>query len=198
MKKMKLIFTRIFLVLGILFVFSTVAHAQKLVVKNNLLYDLTASPNLGAEVRVADKWTAQLFVGGNFWDMKKSVNRKWRHVVLQPEARYWLCNTFDGHFFGAHLLYSHYNASNISFPLGIWSGVKNRRYQGDLGAIGVSYGYSHILSNRWSIEGTIGIGYGVTRFREYDCVECGSFYGSRTKHLIMPTKLAISIIYNIM
>jgi hypothetical protein len=198
MMKTKLIFKRTLLALGMLFVFSTVVHAQKLVVKNNLLYDLTATPNIGAELRLAPKWTAQLYVGGNFWDMKKSVNRKWRHVVVQPEARYWLCNTFNGHFFGINLLYSHYNASNIDFPFGIWSDVKNRRRQGDLGAIGLSYGYSHMLSKRWSIEGTVGLGYGVTRFREYDCVTCGAFYGSRTKHLLMPTKLAVSIVYNIL
>jgi hypothetical protein len=197
MMKTKLIFERTLLALGMLFVFSTVVHAQKLVVKNNLLYDLTATPNIGAELRLAPKWTAQLYVGGNFWDMKKSVNRKWRHVVVQPEARYWLCSPFAGHFFGAHLLYSHYNAGNIDFPLGLWSGAKDHRYQGDLGAIGLSYGYSHMLSKRWSIEGTIGIGYGITRYRKYDCEHCGTFYGSETKHLLMPTKLAISIIYNL-
>lgn len=195
--KTKRIIARICLPLLLTMLLVPAAQAQKLVVKNNLLYTLTASPSIGAEYKVADKWTTQLYVGGNFWDMKKSTNKKWRHILVQPEARYWLCNTFDGHFFGVHLIYSHYNAGNIDFPLGLWSDASNRRYQGDLGAIGLSYGYSHMLSKRWSIEGSVGLGYGVTRFREYDCTTCGTFYGSRTKHMLMPTKLAVSLVYNL-
>lgn len=171
------------------------ASAQQFAVKTNLLYDATTSPNLGLEMRLADKWTAQVVAGLNVWDINSDKNRKWRHVLIQPEARYWLCSTYAGHFIGGHLLYSHYNAGNVHLPFGMWSGLQSHRYQGDLGAIGISYGYSWMLGKRWSLEGSVGVGYGITHYRKYDCVECGSFYGTETKHLFMPTKLALSVVY---
>ena len=40
-----------------------------------------------------------------------------------PEARYWLCAPFSGHFIGANLMYSHYNAGGIKLsaaePIGV-------------------------------------------------------------------------------
>ena len=48
----------------IMFLFVTLtASAQKVAVKTNLLYDVTTTLNLGAEFRLAPKWT--LDVSGN-------------------------------------------------------------------------------------------------------------------------------------
>lgn len=171
------------------------ASAQRVALKTNLLYDATTSPNLGFEMKLSDKFTGQVVTGLNVWDINSSKNRKWRHVLVQPELRYWLCQPFGGHFFGAHLLYTHYNAANVHLPFGLWSGLRGHRYQGDLGAVGISYGYSWMLDNRWSIEGSVGVGYGITHYKKYDCEHCGTFYGTQTRHLLMPTKLALSIIY---
>ena len=52
-----------------------------------------------------------------------------------------------------------------------------------------------MLGNRWSIEGSVGVGYGITHYKKYDCEHCGTFYCTQTRHLLMPTKLALSIIY---
>ena len=172
-----------------------VAHGQQMAVKTNLLYDATTSPNLGFEMKLGEKWTGQLVAGLNVWDINSSKNRKWRYVLVQPEMRYWLCEPFAGHFFGAHLLYTHYNAGNVKLPFGLWSGLKNHRYQGDLGGIGVAYGYSWMIDNRWSVEASVGVGYGITHYKKYDCEHCGTFYGTETKHLFMPTKLALSVVY---
>ena len=49
----------------IMFLFVTLtASAQKVAVKTNLLYDVTTTLNLGAEFRLAPKWT--LDVSGNY------------------------------------------------------------------------------------------------------------------------------------
>jgi hypothetical protein len=50
---------------------------------------------------------------------------------------------------------------------------------------------------RWSIEGVVGLGYGITRYDKYACAVCGSKIGEDTKGVFMPTKLAISVIYYI-
>ncbi|WP_418447357.1 DUF3575 domain-containing protein, partial [Barnesiella intestinihominis] len=42
---------------------------------------------------------------------------------------------------------------------GIFPDVKKYRYQGNTYGAGLSYGYQWILTPRWSIEGSIGVGY---------------------------------------
>lgn len=173
--------------------FALAASAQHVALKTNALYLATATPNLGAEVRLAPKWTLNASVGYNPFTF--SDNRKWRHVAVEPEVRYWLCSTFAGHFFGAQLLYSHYNAGNVKLPLGIFKELEDHRFQGDLGAVGIGYGYSWMLSRHWSLEAEAAVGVGVTRYDKYECAKCGDKVGSETRWLFMPTKLALNVVY---
>lgn len=170
--------------------------AQKVVVKNNLLYDATATPNLGFDVRVAPRWTVGVLAGYNPFPLH-DAERKWKHVLIAPETRYWLCSAFSGHFVGANLLYSHYNVGGLHLPFGLVKRLRNERYQGDLYGIGASYGYSWMLSNRWSIEANAGLGYGYTHYKRYNCIKCGNYKGIDAKHHLMLTQLGISIVYNI-
>lgn len=170
------------------------AKAQNVAVKTNALYWATASLNAAAEAKVADKWTVDLSVGYNPFTF--SDNKKLKHIAVQPEARYWLCRVFSGHFVGAHILYSHYNAGGINLP--VFPELKDNRFQGDLGAIGIAYGYSWMLpSKRWSIEAEIGLGYGITKYSKYECATCGSKLAEETRSLFLPTKLALTVVYYI-
>ena len=87
---------------GLIFCFG--AKAQNVAVKTNLLYDAAATINAGVEVGLAPKWT--LDVSGNFNGWTMSDDRKWKHWMIQPEARYWFCDRFAGHFLGIHALNS--------------------------------------------------------------------------------------------
>lgn len=80
-------------------------------------------------------------------------------------------------------------------PFGIWKGLRDHRYQGDLGAVGVLYGYNWPISNHSSIEATVGVGVGITKFDKYDCSVCGAFKENETKVFFMPTKIALSYVY---
>lgn len=174
----------------------TKLSAQSIVLKNNLLYDATATPNLGLEVRVAPKWTVGLMAGYNPFPLHDS-ERKWKHVLISPEFRYWCCSAFAGHFVGANLIYSHYNAGGIHLPFGLVKSLRTERFQGDLAGIGAFYGYSWILSNRWSVEADIGIGYGYTHYKRYSCIKCGSFKGTDVKHHLILSKIGLSVVYNL-
>lgn len=172
------------------------AMAQHTAVKTNALYWATATPNLAFETRIARKWTTELSVGWNPFTF--SDNKKLKHIAVQPEVRYWLCSPYAGHFFGLHLIYSHYNAGGIDVPFGLFSNLKDYRFQGDLGAAGLGYGYSWMLpGNHWSIEAEIGLGVGITKYGKYECATCGSKVADEKKTFFMPTKAAISIVYNI-
>ena len=84
--------------------------AQNVAVKTNLLTDIAASPNLGIEIGLAPKWSLDVTGEINDWDINR---HKWKHWFVQPEARYWLCETFGGHFFGLHAIGGQYNFGNI-------------------------------------------------------------------------------------
>ena len=85
--------------------------AQNIGVKTNLLYDLTSTINLGAEIGLAPKWTLDLSGNYNAWAFKN--DKKWKHWMAQPEARYWFCEAFNGHFLGLHLLGGQFNVGNV-------------------------------------------------------------------------------------
>ena len=64
---------------------SVSVSAQKVAVKTNLLYDATATINLGLEIALAPKWTLDVSGNYNAWDFGN--DRKWKHFLVQPEAR---------------------------------------------------------------------------------------------------------------
>ena len=166
--------------------------AQNIAVKNNILYDASTTPNFGIELGLSNKWTGGINVALNPWTF--SDNKKLKHLLVAPQLRYWLCESFSGHYFGANIAYVHYNVSDIKFPFGLYGGVDGERRQGDLAAIGASYGYSWILSPHWSLEAEAGLDLGYTWSDRYDSPKCGTYRGSDNKFLVLP-KLALNIVY---
>ena len=111
--------------------------AQNWAVKTNLLYDMTATMNLGAEVRMSPQWTLDVSANWNPWTF--SDNKKWKQLVVQPEARYWFCEAFNGHFVGAHLLGGIYNMGNwdtdFTFLGTDFGKLKDYRFEGWMWAL---------------------------------------------------------------
>ena len=193
------------------------AVSQRVALRNNLLYDATLSPNLGAEVCLDSTWTLGLNVGFNAWDIDKATNKKWRHVLVSPNVR-WYHNpkrdtvsvsgqsqnsrsTLDYevvtrrvNYLELDVIYSHFNVGNTKIPFGLYSAVKDRRLQGDLLALGGKYGYSWILSRDWRIEAEAGIAVGYAWFKEYDCDHCGTFYGKGDRIFLLP-QLGVNVVY---
>lgn len=189
---------RLLIVSICLVVASLTASAQNVVVKTNLLYDITATANLGIEFKVAPKWTVD--ISGNFNAWTFSDNKKWKHWVLQPEARYWLCERFNGHFVGAHLVGGIYNMGNwntdFTFLGTDFGQLKEHRYEGWLVGAGIAYGYHWMLGRHWSVEAEIGIGYVYTQADKYECPRCGDqLEDNKPHHYVGPTKAAINLIY---
>ncbi len=117
---------------------------------------------------------------------------RFKHWLVQPEARYWLCEKFNGHFFGVHAHYADYNVGGLKI---LGENMENHRYQGHLYGAGLSYGYQWLLSNRWSMEAVIGVGWAHLEDDKYPCAVCGSIEKSRTKDYFGVTKAALSFIY---
>lgn len=174
------------------------ASGQNAVVKSNLLYDATTTLNLGVEFPLARKWTFDLSANFNGWQF--ADNKKWKQLSVQPELRYWPCERFNGHFWGAHLLGGIYNFGNLDMDFTLFGTdfgqLKNHRYEGWMAGAGISYGYHWMLSHRWSLEAEIGIGYVYTRADKYECPRCGDkIEHDKPHHYFGPTKTAINLIY---
>ena len=169
------------------------AHAQKAAIKTNVLYDVTTTFNLGAEFGLSPKWT--LDVSGNYNPWTFDNNKKWKHWFVQPEARYWFCEKFNGHFFGIHAHGGQYNFGNTDF-FGLASdNIKNHRYEGWFVGAGIAYGYAWVLSKHWNIEAEIGVGYAYTKYDKYDFGKCGNKIKDDNYHYFGPTKAALSLVY---
>ena len=67
------------------------AKAQTVAVKSNILYDATATVNLGAEIAFNRHWSLDISGNYNGWDV--ASDKSWQHWMVQPEARYWLHHT---------------------------------------------------------------------------------------------------------
>lgn len=173
-------------------------QAQDVGVKTNLAADILANVNLGIETGLAPKWTLDLTGEFNGWTF--SHNRRWKHWLVMPEARYWLCDRFSGHFFGVEAHGGQYNIGGFD---GRWNlfgtdarKLKDTRYQGWFVGGGVTYGYAWILGRHWNLEAEIGIGYSYTRYDRFRCAGCGKKIESGKSHnYVGPTKAAINLVY---
>lgn len=177
----------------VLLLMSLTTYAQKASLKTNLLYGATATPNLAFEIGLSDKTSLELYGGYNPWEF--SDNKKLKHYLIQPEFRWWFCETFNGTFVGVHLLGGEYNMAKIKLPFGMYKSLQDYRYEGYFYGGGISVGHQWILSKRWSIEATLGVGYIRTHFDKYPCEECGKKIKSDDKNYFGPTKAGISLIY---
>ncbi len=190
--------------LFVLCLFVASADAQVVALKNNLLYDAVATPNLTLEWKLADRWTMNATVGFNpfplkddQWQTSGGQLHKWRHILADVELKYWFCAAFVRDFVGFNIGYTHYNVVGGKYPIGwLYPDILSKRRQGDAVMAGVSYGWSWILSPHWSIELAAGVDGGYTWFEEYDCVYCGTNYGPKRLWFAVP-KLDVNLIWQI-
>lgn len=169
------------------------ARAQHSGIKTNLLYDATATFNLGAEFRLGGKTSLDIPVNWNPFTFGN--NRKWKHILVQPELRLWTRETFAGHFFGLHTHYAYYNVGNLPEPFSPY--MRSHRFEGWLAGAGVSYGYRWNFSPHWGMEATVGAGYAYMKYDKFTCGRCGDKIASETKHYFGPTKIGLSLIYSL-
>lgn len=171
--------------------------AQDVGIKTNILYDAALSPNLGVEVGLAPRWTLDISGNVNAWPIH---DHKWKHWMAQPEARYWFCERFQGHFIGLHALGGQYNVGNIGnlkdFLGTKFSELGDNRFQGWGVGAGIAYGYAWVLGKHWNLEAEIGIGWVYSRYDKYPCATCGTkLEDNRVHNYVGPTKAALNLVY---
>ena len=175
----------------------TYSNAQNIAFKTNLLYDVSATANLGVEIGLAPKWT--LDISGNLNTWSKNDQTRWKHWMVQPEARYWFCDRFSRHFLGAHLIGGAFNFGNIKNNLSFlgtdFSVLSDNRYQGYAYGAGAAYGFAFMLSRHLNLELEAGFGYICFDSDPFDCSGCGQLTASGIHHYIGPTKAAVNLVF---
>ena len=173
------------------------ARSQEIAIKTNFLYDATATVNAGVEIGLAPKWTLDLSGNLNAWS--KNEHTKWKHWMVQPEARYWFCDRFSRHFIGAHLIGGAFNFGNINNNLSFlgsnFSMLSDKRYQGYAFGCGVAYGFAFVLSKQLNLELEAGVGYVYLDYETYECDGCGRWVADNRHHYVGPTKAAVNLVY---
>lgn len=170
-------------------------HAQQIGFKSNALYWATTTPNIGLEMEVGKKQTAQVFLGLNPWKQSGGDQSRLRHWLVMPEYRYWFSQNFEGWFLGAHALGGQYNVGGVKFPFGLLKGLRNHRYEGWYVGGGITAGKQWNLSKHWNLEASLGLGYIHTAYDKFNCGTCGEKLKSAHKNYVGPTKVALSLIY---
>lgn len=178
---------------------SMTAEAQNFTLSNNLLYDAALTPNLrlGYAPDSTSRWSYGFTAGFNPWPRGNLTKKKHRHLLLSPEVRYWMDSVNVGHFFGANVIYSHFNAGYTDMI--IYKGVKDERRQGDMVALGAFYGYSWRLGRRWTMEAVAGLAVGYAWYDRFVINEKRTNWipsGDGNGVFLMP-QLGLNIVYRI-
>lgn len=188
----------------ILAAFAGTANAQKVAMKTNMLYWASATPNIGLEFALADRWTMEIAGGYNPWTFNKEDNLKAKHWLVTPEVRYWFCESFHGHFIGINANYTQFNISGMPMPNLFVNLCTNApspesfcdaRIAGWAVGAGLTYGYQFLISPRWNLELTAGFGWWYTEYDRFESRKCGMFEQAVYKHALGPTSLGVSFIY---
>ena len=195
---------RLSAVLILLFSISLACKAQSLVVKTDVLYWASATPNLGIEGMVSPRWTIGVKGGYNPWVFTADESVKTKHILISPHARYWFCSAFHGHFIGLDAGYTHFNVSGFPVPAMFWpvsadgifiDHLKNSRSEGKAFSAGLEYGCSWPISRCWNLEFNIGLGVWYTVYDRYEAVKCGLFSETVSNVAFGPTSLGVSFVY---
>ncbi len=195
-----------YLIIAVLILFAGAgrAEAQIVGVKTNALYWATATPNIGFEFALADRWTVELAGGWNPWTLDVQENIKAKHFLVTPEIRYWFCESFNGHFIGINGNYTQFNVGGILIPEVFYKVDSNgifldrlqySRSEGWAAGAGITYGYAWPISRRWNMEFTLGLGLWYSMYDSYETRPCGLFSGSNLGKVFGPTDLGLSFIY---
>lgn len=184
-------------IIGALFALAAAnaAQAQNVALKTNLLYWATTTPNVGLEVQLGEKHSAQVFYGLNPWRQSGGDHSSLRHWSVMPEFRHWFCQAMNGWFVGLHLMGGEFNAAAVDLPLGLLPELETHRYEGWYAGGGIAVGYQWPLAKHWAAEAAIGVGYNYIKYDKFQCGTCGELQKSAHTNYFGPTKASLTLMY---
>lgn len=189
-------------ILLILMFFSHNPNACSQAIKTNVPFILSGSPNIGVEWSVGKQLTVNSDIMWMPYLFKKN-EEVFRVLVGSVDFRYYVNpkyyytnDLWDGFYIGPYAMTGNFN---IGLKEKDVEKMSYRRRGWGLSA-GITTGYKFYLSSRFRIDANIGVGYAHL---QYDKYQLGGEYSEfkleskKTKSYIGPTKIGISLVYNI-
>ena len=127
---------------------SSALKAQRVGISTNLLGIATLSANADIEIVIGDKSSLSIGASGAPWRFNEKISLK--HILISPEYKYWFSQAMYWHYLGANFMYTAYRVR-----------FNDKKYEGNIAAFGVTYGYSLILGKRWNFVPSVGLGVGI-------------------------------------
>ena len=173
-------------------------------IKTNMLYDVAAIPNIGAEFYLGANFSVVANWEYSWWKSDKK-SWYWRSYGGDVALRYWMGKAAKEKPLTGHHLGIYGQMITYDFEVGgrgyiADSGFgKDTELDPNLGwnwAAGLEYGYSLPVARRLNIDFTLGVGYHWGTFKEYLPID-GHYVWQATKRrqYIGPTKLEISLVW---
>lgn len=183
-----------YLIILLAFLYCQNIHSQKAAIRVNVLPFADKAIGWGVSYPLKHKSTIDLAGTIRPWKRsERSVNRYW---ILQPEYRYWVCQKYNGSFWGVYLSGAQFNIGGKKYPFGVLSQLQDHRYEGWILGGGISYGYHWMLNNHWNMEASLGIGYNYINYTKFNCPKvCAGIQKKDAYHYFGPGKASLSIIY---
>lgn len=168
-------------------------------IKTNMLYDVAAIPNIGAEFYLGENFS----IAANYahaWWKNDAKNFYWRYYGADASIRYWFgkasrIKPLQGHHIGLN-----YQILTYDFQLGN-KGIMAGMPSGNLAdranhIVALEYGYSLPIARRLNIDFSIGAGYHWGLFEEYIPVDGHHVWqATKRRQYFGPTKLEISLVW---
>lgn len=172
-------------------------RSSTILLTSNMLYNLAAVPNLGAELIFANGW-ATGFSGMYAWWNKGDLSKVWRIQGGEIIIKRYMGN--------------HYTPSN-NWHIGVYANIfrydihwgKKGYLSGNSGGsffnrstfgAGFEGGYTLKLSEKFCLDFSLGIGYLAGQYLTYKTVDTHNVWEStRRRHWFGPTKAEISLVW---
>ena len=168
-------------------------------IKTNMLYDVFAVPNLGAEFYLGKKFS----IAANYmhaWWSKEANNFYWRYYGADVSLRWWFgkptrVKPLQGHHVGVN-----YQILTYDFQLGS-KGIMGGLPSGNLvdranHIVALEYGYSLPIARRLNLDFGIGFGYHWGLFEEYTPIDGHPVWqATKRRQYFGPTKLEVSLVW---
>lgn len=173
-------------------------------IKTNMLYDVAAIPNIGAEFYLGANFSVVANWEYSWWKSDKKA-WYWRSYGGDVALRYWMGKAakekpLTGHHLGIYGQMITYDVEVGGRGYIADSGFgKDKEIDPNLGwnwTAGLEYGYSLPIARRLNIDFTLGVGYHWGQFKEYLPID-GHYVWQATKRrqYIGPTKLEVSLVW---
>lgn len=161
------------------------ANAQFYSARTNIIGLATANINAEFSMTLNRKTSLHFPIQYNPFVFGKE-NRQWRNFYFSPGIRYWWRESYTGSFVGAHIVAARYSIGKV---------IDDYRYLGNAYGLGASIGKAYAIGKKWNIEWEVGLAGIYTNYDKYICKECGRHLGREKKFFVLPSKLALNLVY---